>query len=245
LDGGDVMDSLKLAFAELLREVLSGSKAHWHHILDLDNVSSSIKATFPSLSMFLSLEKDVIHEVFVGLKIASKRIVKGTSRVIMNHSGLDNFMTYHHLDAEITSFEIMKKKHLFICLGYWDESHPKKKPIYLWKEACHENKYDVPKVNIGTPLMHFAEAVGEFISNSHSFSNAANTNASAAFFDSASSYVSDSEISANMDQDEEQINIDIPAKDDFPLLNHFKIPIANDAMRDKLLQEIVKFNGGE
>jgi hypothetical protein len=125
LDGGDVMDSLKLAFAELLREVLSGSKAHWRHILDLDNVSSSVKATFPSLSMFLSLEKDVIHEVFVGLKIASKRIVKGPSRVIMNCNGLDNFMTYHHLDAEITSFEIMKKKHLFICLGYWDELYPK------------------------------------------------------------------------------------------------------------------------
>ena len=118
------MDSLAFAFSELLREVMSGSKAHWYRILD-DNVSSSVKATFPSLSTFLSLEKDVIHEVFVGLKIASKRIVKGTSRVIMNHSGLDNFMTYHHLDAEITSFEIMKKKHLFICLGYWDELYPK------------------------------------------------------------------------------------------------------------------------
>jgi hypothetical protein len=138
-------------------------------------------------------------------------MVKGTSRVIMN-----NFMTYHHLGVEITSFEIMKKKHLFICLGYWDESQLKKKPIYIWKEARNENKYDVPKINIGTPLMRFAEAVGEFISNSHSFSNAVNTNALAAVFDSASSYVSGSQISTNMDQDEEQINIDIPAKDDFP-----------------------------
>jgi hypothetical protein len=185
LDGGDIMDSLALVFAELLREVMSGSKAHWYCILD-DDVSSSKKATFPSLSTFLSLEKDVVHEVFVGIKIASKRIVKGTSRVIMNRNGLDNFMTYHHLGVEITSFEIMKKKHLFICLGYWDELHPKKKAIYIWKEACRENKYDVPKLNIGTPLMHFAEVVGEFIANDHSFSNAVNTNASAAVFDSSS-----------------------------------------------------------
>ena len=47
-----------------------------------------------------------------------------------------------------------------------------------------------------------------------------------------------------MDHDEEEADIDIQAKDDFPLLNHFKIPIANDSVRDKLMQEIVKFNGG-
>jgi hypothetical protein len=47
--------------------------------------------------------------------------------------------------------------------------------------------------------MHFAEAVREFISNSHSFSDAVNTNTSAAVLDSASSNVSDSEISSNMD----------------------------------------------
>jgi hypothetical protein len=162
----------------------------------------------------------------------------------MNHNVLDNFMTYHHLCVEITSFEIMKKKHLFICLGYWDESQLKKKPIYIWKEARNENKYDVPKINIGTPLMRFAEAVGEFISNSHSFSNAVNTNASAAVFDSSSSNISDSEDSLKMDQDKEEVDIDIPAKDNFLLLNHFKIPIANDSVRDKLMQEIVKFNGG-
>jgi hypothetical protein len=160
LDGGEIMeDSLTLTFLKLLQEVMSGSKAHWYCILDLDDVSSSRKDAFPSLAIFLSLEKDVIHEVFVGLKIASKRNVKGISRVILNHNGFDNFMTYHLLDVEITSFEIQKKRHLFICLGYWDESHPKKKPIYIWKEACHEHNYAVPKVNIGTPLLHFAEAV--------------------------------------------------------------------------------------
>jgi hypothetical protein len=78
---------------------------HWHFItlrsnvwfqsplVELDDVSSSVKDTFPSLATFLSLEKDVIHEVFVGLKIASKRHVKGTSGVILNRNGLDNFMT--------------------------------------------------------------------------------------------------------------------------------------------------------
>jgi hypothetical protein len=68
--------------------------------------------------------------------LASKRIVKGTSRVIMNRNGLDNFMTYHCLGVEITSFEIMKKKHLFICLGYWDESHPKKNGGYNEFKGC-------------------------------------------------------------------------------------------------------------
>jgi hypothetical protein len=92
-------------------------------------------------------------------------------------------------------------------------------------------------------MMHFAEAVREFIANDHSFSNAVNANASAAVLDSSNSNVSDSEDNLNMDQDEEEVDIDIPAKDDFPLLNHFKIPYANDAIRDKL-QEIVKFNGG-
>ncbi len=89
------MDSLTLAFAELLRAVMAGSKAHWYRIIDLDDVPSSVKDTFPSLATVMSLEKEVIHEVFVGLKIASKRNVKGTSRVILNHNGLDNFMTYH------------------------------------------------------------------------------------------------------------------------------------------------------
>jgi hypothetical protein len=53
------------------------------------------------------------------------------------------------------------------------------------------------------------------------------------------------EDSLNMDQDEEEVDIDIPAKDDFPLLNYFTIPFPNDAIRDKLLQEIGKFNRGE
>jgi hypothetical protein len=62
---------------------MAGSKAHWYRILDIDDVSSSVKDTFLSLAIFMSLEKYVIHEVFVGFKIASKRNVKGTSRVIL------------------------------------------------------------------------------------------------------------------------------------------------------------------
>jgi hypothetical protein len=36
----------------------------------------------------------------------------------------------------------------------------------------------------------------------------------------------------------------VPHKDDFPLLHQFKIPIGNSIIRDKLMQELVKYNGG-
>ncbi len=92
-----------------------------------------------------------------------------------------------------------------------------KRNLSTYGKKHQENKYAVPTVNTGTPLMHFAKAVGEFIANNLSLSNAVNTNTSAAVFGSSKSNVSDSEGSLNMDQDEEEVNNDIPAKDDFPL----------------------------
>jgi hypothetical protein len=47
-----------------------------------------------------------------------------------------------------------------------------------------------------------------------------------------------------MDQDEEEADLDILVKDNFPLLNQFKIPFANDVIRDKLMQKNVNYYGG-
>jgi hypothetical protein len=74
------------------------------------------------LATLLSLKKDIIHDVFITLKLVSKRNIKGETRVILNQNGVDNFMTCYQIDAEVTSFEIQKKWHVFICLGYWDET---------------------------------------------------------------------------------------------------------------------------
>lgn len=91
--------------------------------------------------------------------------------------------------------------------------------------------------------MHFAEDAGEFVaSNCSSSLAAASINSPSA--DSSSFSDNDSESSLCTAKDDEDIDSNVPRKDDFLLLHQFKIPIDKSIIRDKLMQEIVKYNGG-
>ena len=114
----------------------------------------------------------------------------------------------------------------------------------IWKESCDSKGFRVPKVTIGTPLMHFAEAVGELVASKCSSSLAAASTYSPSA-DSSSFSDNDSESRLCTVQDDEDIDSNVPRKDDFLLLHQFKIPIGKSIIRDKLMQEIVKYNGGE
>ncbi len=57
IHGADIMDSLQVAFAELLQAIMAGCKAYWYRIIDVDDVTSTVKNTFPSLATLLSLKK--------------------------------------------------------------------------------------------------------------------------------------------------------------------------------------------
>jgi len=164
------MDSLQDSFAELLHAIMIGSEAHWYRVIDIDDVPSNVKNTFPSLSRLFSLEQHVIHDIIQALNLVGKRNVKGITRVNANHDSWDAFLSTYRLDAEVTSFEILKRRYVFICLGYWDEIHSKKTPGNIWKDSCNQKGFRVPKVTLGTPLIHFAKAVGEFIATEPSYS---------------------------------------------------------------------------
>jgi hypothetical protein len=43
IHGADIMDSLQVAFAELLQAIMAGCKAHWYCIIDVDDVTSTVK----------------------------------------------------------------------------------------------------------------------------------------------------------------------------------------------------------
>jgi hypothetical protein len=199
------------------------------------------------LSRLFSLEQDVIHDIFKALNLVGKRNIKEVPKVNANHDSWDAFLSTYRLDAEVTSFEILKRRYVFICLCYWDEKHLKKTPGNIWKDSCNHR---VPKVTLGTPLMRFAKAVGEFIVTEPSCSPrlAADSSGitSSDEYSSCFDDASDSESSLCTGHDQEmKNNSDVPHKDDFPLLNKFQIPLGNLLIRDKLLQEIVKFSGGK
>jgi hypothetical protein len=217
------MDSLQDSFAELL---------HWFRVIDVDDVPSNVKNAFPSLSRLFSLEQDVIHDIFQALNLVGKRNIKGVTRVNANHDSWDAFLPTNRLDAGVTSFEILKRWYVFICLGYWDEKHLKKTPGNIWKDSCNQKGFRVPKVTLGTPLMRFAKAVGEFIVTEPSCSLPLAADSSSIMssdkYSSCFDDDSDSESSLCTAQDQEiKNNSDLPHKHDFLLLNKFQIPIGN------------------
>jgi len=140
------------------------------------------------------------------LNLVGKSNIKGVTRVIANHDSWDAFIKTYRLDAEVTSFKILKRWYGFICLGYWDETHSKKMPSYIWKDSCNQKGFCVPKVTLGTPMMYFTKAVGEFIA------------------------------SAAQDQEEVENNRDVPHKDDFPNIKGVTRVVANHDSWDAFIK---------
>lgn len=208
--------------------------------------SRLMEATFPSISTLMSLEEAIVHELLIKLSLASVRAYCGTSRVSANQNGWERFLAYHKLDIEVTTFEIKKKKNLFLRLGSWESSsHPKKTPGKIWQDACATNSYPVPKLRIGTLVMRFAADYLVDFAIPCSNSSAKTSSLLCCTDSNCNSNATMDAVSVSSSEDkEENYESELANKEEFPLLHRFRIPIKNDAIRDKLMQEIVKYYGG-
>jgi len=72
----------------------------------------------------------------------------------------DNFIAELKLHAEVTNFSINEKQHIYIRLGSWKEkTHPPLTPLAVWKKACCEGSYSVPKLQISSLSMQLASGI--------------------------------------------------------------------------------------
>jgi hypothetical protein len=74
----------------------------------------------------------------------------------------ENFIAEFKLPAEITTFSISSKQRFYIRLGSWKEkTHPQVTPLVIWKKACHDGSYPLPKLRISSLSMRFASDMAD------------------------------------------------------------------------------------
>jgi hypothetical protein len=135
---------------------LLSSKAHWYRIIAPTSDKPQhhlIQATFPSLSNLFSLDDNFTSHLLVLLHLAWYK--KGNYSPLL--TAWENFITEFKLPAEITTFSISSKQCFYIRLGSWKEkTHPQVTPLVIWKKACHDGSYSLPKLRISSLSMRFA-----------------------------------------------------------------------------------------
>jgi hypothetical protein len=235
------------------------SKAHWYRILAPSSDEPQhvlIRSNFPPLSDFFSLSDYSTAELFVQLGLAWHK--KG------NHSPLlkawESFIAKFKLPAEITTFSTKAKQHLYIRLGTWKEkAHPQANPVEIWKQACLSGSYPLPKLQISSLSMRFASDITELgfhvLEHLDSESECEVDSKSECEDDSKESRSvsepekeesgGENESSSEDENDGKAVNLVSNASSDlcpnqFPLLH--KLGVHSNFM-DKLLQELVKYNG--
>jgi hypothetical protein len=74
----------------------------------------------------------------------------------------ENFIAEFKLPAEITTFSISSKQRFYIRLGSWKEkTHPQVTSLVIWKKACHDGSYPLPKLRISSLSMQFTSDIAD------------------------------------------------------------------------------------
>jgi hypothetical protein len=132
---------------------LLSSKAHWYRIITPTSEEPQhllIKSNFPFLSTLFSLDEYFTCNLLAQLGLAWYK--KGSYSPLK--TAWDNFIAEFKLHAEVTNFSINGKQHFYIRLGLWKEkTHPPLMPLAVWKKACCEGSYSVPKLRISSLSM--------------------------------------------------------------------------------------------
>jgi hypothetical protein len=157
----------------------------------------------------------------------------------------ENLRHEYQLNFELTTFQVIDKRHKFIRLGSWGCNHQPKTPKDIWQSKV---EYCIPRLRIATVSMRFASQVGKFyVDEAHEAQKPEGDESSVSNHDddgSSSSSVSTIQKPSDTDVPIGLMfeTIDVP-QHDFPLLH--SLGINKTYQINKLLQELVKMKCGD
>jgi hypothetical protein len=157
------MDCTARALTEFFN-ALQYQKAHWYRVFPPDKNEadySKLDETFPSLSSLMMMEESYVEQLFISLGLARKLNQPiGTIITPILDKWIEFIVKEQIASLEVTYFTVNKKRHVYLRIGVWTDTHTSKRPESIWKEA-KQNHYPIPKLRISSVAMRLVTGIGQ------------------------------------------------------------------------------------
>jgi len=230
-------------------QAMQPERAHWYSILlpmkATPGFDESHYAAFPPLSKLSSINEDIFREVLVHCELAMYRKNSG-------YSPLEKEWSYFNTEqgipeAEITHLSLGNKKRLYIRLGTWNkgQNHLPRTPENIWL-AAQAGTLRVPRVCMTLISEKFAKRIGMLELNQHLREKDGKSTSINEGSDSVEGTDDDSRVEMEIDENECE-NDDggtiLPDRENFPLLHSLFAQNKGGNVLNRLINELLRFNG--
>ncbi len=231
------------AIADFLR-AMGRQRAHWYAILtpnDACQLDRRHSLAFPSFSKLTSVDEEIIRVLFRHCGLVQYRSNTGYS--VMDMAWADFIREYYlEEEVEVSHLFLLRRRRIYVRLGSWQCGIKKTTPQEIWNRAKKDEVF-APKLRITCLSNEFAKnigALGILVPDDVVGNESDNSSTDSASDDEN---LAESKACEEGEAEAGEVGLDLPDPNEFPLLHSLFITHCTSDIMDRLLKEVIRFNG--